>query len=918
LASRESARRFQFLREIASGGFGSVYLAKVMHPDGFSRLAAVKLLHRRWTENEEVTRRMRDEARLLGWLRHRNIVDVVDLTSIDGRAAIVMEFLEAVDLKVIVRAATVSGDYVPPGAALEVAAYCASALDAAYNRPPYAGEKPLRVIHRDIKPSNIMVDETGLVKVLDFGVARAEFDTRESETRELQFGSVDYMPPERLFFEPDTPAADVYSLGSTLFEILVLEKLGKAKMSLSKHTSFIEERLAYMRSCLGVSPQEASMLEDLLRNCLAFEPEHRPSGSDMTTHCRSLSRVMQGPKLNEWAETAIPPLIAAAREAPRKPNPLTDSVLTEDSLAFGRDQAAKAAAKTAAAEAPAPAPAPTSIPVVIPVSIPGEEPVRRDPPPGWNQAPSHAPQPIHIPISEPEDVPTVRLSAADVEEQLAKASLATLKPIERTPKPSGSPSLDLGPSDPWAVGGPRLVSLPMVGGIDAEDEWADLPTRVDQSPLSPLGTPEEDEIPATVIGSGPPPALDAQGLKDAETVLLPDAINIDALEGLDDFPPMASALSGDDTRLLPIEQSGGGVQSYSEPSLFGDSGGQNDIITPGDADFDMDDIPPDDISPGPFSAGGLGGPPPAASPIPAAISPIGGGDDTAVFRPGEDPDMMEAPTAYMPYAPEPEPAPAPAPAPVPIASGPTPPPQLGAPKPMVFDPSPQPSNLPPVNDFGGPQSPGVFDPSRGAPPPPRGPSLSPSTPTSDLVFDPPPPPTPNDGKEKSGGGLVRVLALFAGLVLVVGLAGGGFFAYKTFFADKGETVTPPVPTEQNDPPPDEQPVEQDPPPDEQPGEQDPPPDEQPVEQDPPPDEQPVEAAGGVTFISKAPNTKKLQVNCSDGSAKGETQVVIDSTAAGKCRVTAILEDRSRLTAVVDVTGGGTFSCFENGGSACVQ
>ena len=914
MASRESARRFQFLREIASGGFGSVYLAKVMHPDGFSRLAAVKLLHRRWTENEEVSRRMRDEARLLGWLRHRNIVDVVDLTSIDGRAAIVMEYLEAVDLKVIVRAATVSGDYVPPGAALEVAAYCASALDAAYNRPPYAGEKPLRVIHRDIKPSNIMVDETGLVKVLDFGVARAEFDTRESETRELQFGSVDYMPPERLFFEPDTPAADVYSLGSTLFEVLVLEKFGKAKMSLSKHTSFVEERLAYMRSCLGISPQEAGMLEDLLRSCLAFEPEHRPSGSEMTTHCRSLSRIMQGPKLNEWSETAIPPLIAAAREAPRKPNPLTDSVLTEDSLAFGRDKAAKAAAK-AAAEAAVEAPPPALSPVPLPV----EEPVRRDPPPGWNQAPSHEPQPIHIPISEPEDVPTVRLSSEQVAEQIAKAAQATLKPIERAAKPADRPSLDLGPSDPWAVGGPRLVSLPMAGGMDAEDEWADLPTRVDQAPLSPLDQPGEDDIPATVIGSGPPPALDTQGLKDAETVLLPDAINIDALVGLDDFPPAAGNLSGDDTRLLPLEQGGGGVQPFSEPSLFGGDG-SDDIIGPGDGDFDMDDIPPDDVVAGPFSAGGLGGAP-APRPIPAAISPAAGGDETAVFRPGEAPNMMDdEPHAFNPYAPEPDPpAAAPSIASGPIASGPTPPPRLGAPKPMVFDPGPAASNLPPVNDFRGPSS----------PPPPSGPSLTPSAPTSDLVFDPgragPPPPAPRDAaEEKSGGGLVRVLAMVAGLVLLVGIAGGGFFAYKTFIADAPGTDTPPVvPVDQD--PPDEPPVDE--PPTEEPPTEEPPVDEPPTEE-PPTEEPPVEeppgdggaaaAGGGVTFISKAANTKKLQVNCSDGSAKGDTQVVIDSTNAGKCRVTAILDDRSRLTAVIDVSGGGTFSCFENGESACTQ
>jgi serine/threonine-protein kinase len=126
-------------REIASGGFGSVFLSKVMHADGFSRLVAIKLLHRKWSENQEIAQRMRDEARLLGWLRHRNIVDVIDLTSIDGRAAVIMEYLEAVDLKAIVSALADKGERMPPYAALEAVAFVASALDAAYNRPPYDG-----------------------------------------------------------------------------------------------------------------------------------------------------------------------------------------------------------------------------------------------------------------------------------------------------------------------------------------------------------------------------------------------------------------------------------------------------------------------------------------------------------------------------------------------------------------------------------------------------------------------------------------------------------------------------------------------------------------------------------------------------------------------------------------------------------
>ena len=186
---------------------------KVQNADGFSRLVAVKLLKAEWSQSEDIASRMRDEARLLGLLRHRNIVDVLDLTRIDGRAAVVMEYLEGIDLKQLNQELAKDGLVLPVGCALEVAAAVANALDAAYNRPPMPGEKPLRVIHRDIKPSNVMVDESARVKVLDFGVARSELEGRESHTQELQYGSVDYMAPERLFFEPETPSSDVYSLG---------------------------------------------------------------------------------------------------------------------------------------------------------------------------------------------------------------------------------------------------------------------------------------------------------------------------------------------------------------------------------------------------------------------------------------------------------------------------------------------------------------------------------------------------------------------------------------------------------------------------------------------------------------------------------------------------------------------------------
>ncbi len=352
MSSREHHRRFHFIREIASGGFGSVFLTKVMHADGFSRLVAVKLLKAQWSDSDEVARRMRDEARLLGLLRHRNIVDVIDLTSIDGRAAVIMEYLEAVDLRMVSQELASQGLRMPVRTALDIAGAVASALDAAYNRPPIPGDKPLRVIHRDIKPSNIMVDETGMVKVLDFGVARSEIDNRESHTQELQFGSVDYMAPERLFFEPETPASDVYSLAATLFEILALEKFGKARGRPARHAAYVVDRLSFLRACLHIPNAAAAELEKLIGDGLAFNHEDRPTAAEFYQRARTLARLVEDDDLPTWAERYVPPMVRAHQDAQKaeSPNPLSDQVLVEDAKLFGRDDSAPRSQSVGAAD----------------------------------------------------------------------------------------------------------------------------------------------------------------------------------------------------------------------------------------------------------------------------------------------------------------------------------------------------------------------------------------------------------------------------------------------------------------------------------------------------------------------------------------------------------------------------------------
>ena len=86
----EPRRSFRFLKELSEGAFGKVYLAEMVTGENFKSVVAIKLLHGKWADHEEIAQRSRDEARVLGLLHHRNIIRVEDLSSINGQCAIIM------------------------------------------------------------------------------------------------------------------------------------------------------------------------------------------------------------------------------------------------------------------------------------------------------------------------------------------------------------------------------------------------------------------------------------------------------------------------------------------------------------------------------------------------------------------------------------------------------------------------------------------------------------------------------------------------------------------------------------------------------------------------------------------------------------------------------------------------------------
>ncbi len=303
-------RRYRILEVLGSGGFGTVYRAEMSTDSGLRREVALKVLNEDTAGNAEAARRLRDEARILSNLNHYGIVRVDDLLQLEGRWTMVMELVNGVDTERLLQA----HGPMPLSVSLEVVAEVAQTLNAAWRSPGPEGRQ-LGLIHRDIKPANILVTATGGVKLLDFGVARAEIDDREAHTQAaFVMGSLPYLAPERYAFE-DLHAGDVYSLGCVLYELLTTRRFGRTRPSEKRHMNKVRQGLHELWEQLPGDRREEVL--QILADTLTYDPEHRPSARRLAARVQELRHLVSGPGMVEWAEQRVVPVLAAGPPSAR-------------------------------------------------------------------------------------------------------------------------------------------------------------------------------------------------------------------------------------------------------------------------------------------------------------------------------------------------------------------------------------------------------------------------------------------------------------------------------------------------------------------------------------------------------------------------------------------------------------------------
>ncbi len=291
--------KYELLDVLGEGGMAVVHRAIRSGPMGFRKKVALKLLKPHVLQDGQVVDTIINEARLGGYLQHRNIVEVHEFDQVDDSFYIAMEFVPGHTLDRVLARVAEQGP-IPPFVVAEVALQLCAGLEYAHTLCDDDGA-PLGLVHRDLKPPNVIVSHRGVVKIMDFGIAKAATNVEQTDVSNTTKGTPLYMSPEQARGDPVDGRSDLFALGSILAEMI------------TGRVVFDDDTLAgvLMRintADLGDTIQEvarhAPVLAPIIRRALALSPDHRFAGARAMADAIEAVRdeIPDGPPLAAWLQ----------------------------------------------------------------------------------------------------------------------------------------------------------------------------------------------------------------------------------------------------------------------------------------------------------------------------------------------------------------------------------------------------------------------------------------------------------------------------------------------------------------------------------------------------------------------------------------------------------------------------------------
>jgi eukaryotic-like serine/threonine-protein kinase len=263
--------KYELVEIAGEGGMATVFRAVVRGAAGFQRTVAIKRIRPEFRALRNYIDMFIEEARVGSELAHPNIVQVHDFCSSDGAYYLIMEWVDGIDLGTMQAVLQREGKLLPWPLAVAISIGALRGLGAAHDRRASDGE-PAPVIHRDVSPHNILIGANGVVKLTDFGLARARDRAYSLTMPGTVKGKLSYLAPEVTLGKPNSVQSDLFSMGVVMWEMLCGQRLFDARNDLDV---FKKIRACVVPPLRQRRPDAPEALAAALDRALSLDPRAR-------------------------------------------------------------------------------------------------------------------------------------------------------------------------------------------------------------------------------------------------------------------------------------------------------------------------------------------------------------------------------------------------------------------------------------------------------------------------------------------------------------------------------------------------------------------------------------------------------------------------------------------------------------------